>query len=449
MTVINLHSIISGIKDSITSSLRCTHAKLNQLKENTEQLLRKIKRKEKQLTRDYKPRISETIRGVFQSTFALSFNLFGLLAGYILASSFDVFYHYSWAIVMFPGLLSVRGAIGGLYAGRLSTALHLGTIKPQFKDNTDEAKSLNASIVILTYISAVFLSISVSVTCIVFYGLQLDDVLYVFLVAFSVMSISILIISPTTVFISIQAFLKGLDPDMIVYPAISTIADVTVSLTFVAILVLLSNYPMVYVLLAGISLVFTILSYRGYRMNHSDTEYMETLKEFTLTLLCVSIIVNYTGNTLRNITQRIGSKPEVYMIYPAIIDTVGDAGSIIGSTATTKLRLGLMGSRIHDIRGHFKDILYSWTGSLFMFIVYSFISSYFYGSEALLSLVLTVALTNLLVIPTIAFLSFLVGILTFQHGLNPDNFIIPIESSIADGMTTYILYLVIQLIYFS
>jgi len=30
----------------------------------------------------------------------------------------------------------------------------------------------------------------------------------------------------------------------------------------------------------------------------------------------------------------------------------------------------------------------------------------------------------------------MVAVLTFQRGLDPDNFVIPIESSLADGITT-------------
>ena len=174
---------------------------------------------------------------------------------------------------------------------------------------------------------------------------------------------------------------------------------------------------------------------------------METIREFVITLICVSLIVNYTGNVLKSISQRIGSTPGIYAVYPAIIDTVGDVGSIIGSTATTKLSLGLIGSSFSDIRGHFREISYGWIGSLLMFSLYSVISSTIFGSTDFSKLISTTLLTNLIVIPIIGLISFLVGIITFKRGLNPDNFIIPIETSLADSITTYVLYSVIQLIY--
>ena len=70
-----------------------------------------------------------------QSILSLSFNFGGLLAG-TLAVYFSVFSITPWAIALFPGILSVRGAIGGLFSGHLSTDLHLGTIKASNTKNT-------------------------------------------------------------------------------------------------------------------------------------------------------------------------------------------------------------------------------------------------------------------------------------------------------------------------
>jgi len=41
--------------------------------------------------------------------------------------------------------------------------------------------------------------------------------------------------------------------------------------------------------------------------------------------------------------------------------------------------------------------------------------------------------------------SFSVGITTFRLGLDPDNFVIPFETSLADSLTTVILYFMIML----
>jgi len=45
-------------------------------------------------------------------------------------------------------------------------------------------------------------------------------------------------------------------------------------------------------------------------------------------------------------------------------------------------------------------------------------------------------ITNIIAVAAIVLLSYGVAILTFQRGLDPDNFVIPLESSLADSMTS-------------
>jgi len=260
-----------------------------------------------------------------------------------------------------------------------------------------------------------------------------------------VMGLSILAISPTTVLISIQAFLRGLDPDMVVYPIISSTADVAISFFYVLTLTLLAKHRApTLTFLALVTAAFTLTVANIYRLHRDDSEYRKTIREFILTLVCVSVIVNVTGYTLGRISDRLGSRPEVYAIYPAMIDTVGDVGSMTGSTATTKLSLGTMGASLGDLKGHVSEISYGWIGSFIMFMVYALVSACIYGQGVFWNLAVAVLATNLLVIPIIALISFVVGIVTFRRGLDPDNFIIPFETSLADSLTTIFLYLTVS-----
>lgn len=70
---------------------------------------------------------------------ALSFNLGGILTGLIVAFQFNVFQLAPWAIAVYPVVLSARGVVSGLFSGRLSTGLHLGTIYPKLRGNSKES----------------------------------------------------------------------------------------------------------------------------------------------------------------------------------------------------------------------------------------------------------------------------------------------------------------------
>jgi cation transporter-like permease len=54
--------------------------------------------------------------------------------------------------------------------------------------------------------------------------------------------------------------------------------------------------------------------------------------------------------------------------------------------------------------------------------------------------------TNLIAVFIIVVISFAIAIATFRKGLDPDNFVIPIESSLADGITTIALLVALFLI---
>jgi len=386
--------------------------------------------------------------GITQSTSALAFNMFGILAGTILAESYGVFEKYKWALLVFPGILSNRGAIGGLFSGRLSTGLHLGTISPSIRDNTDEVYQLFSAVITLTALSALLISSGSGLFAYLTYKIAFWEIVELFLTVFLTLAISILVISPTTFLVSIYAFHRGLDPDMVVYPVTSTTADVSISLIYVIILRLISLHSLFYdTMIVLVNLFFIGFAVLLHNRSKENREYHKTISEFVTTLLVVTVIVTLTGHVLGRISDSIGNTAEIYAIYPAMIDTVGDVGSIIGSTATTKLSLGIFPAEFKSLLSHLTEVSYAWSSSLLLFTVYGIISGATYGFSNFSSLLAVVWWTNLLVIPVIVLVSFMVGIITYRRGLDPDNFVIPFETSLADSLTTIALYLMVLVWY--
>jgi cation transporter-like permease len=76
------------------------------------------------------------VRLLKETSLAYIFDIGGLLAGFMVATQFGIFAEAGWVIAVYPAILSAKGVIGGLLSGRLSTALHLGTIHPSFFGNT-------------------------------------------------------------------------------------------------------------------------------------------------------------------------------------------------------------------------------------------------------------------------------------------------------------------------
>jgi len=378
-----------------------------------------------------------------QSILSLSFNFGGLVAGVFLASSLDVFSITPWALLLFPGILSVRGAIGGIFSGRLSTALHLGTVKATFPKNTKYFYLLFYAIITLTLESGIILGLTASTFSIAFLGLTINDLSAILIVTITTMALSIILISPITFGISVLSFKRGLDPDITLYPAISTLADILVTGCYILTLKTFFS-ELGYFFFSLFSLIFVIAVCFILIKNYMEREYVRTLKECFLTIILVAIIVNVSGSILNRISEVIKGSRDIYMVYPALIDTVGDVGSIIGSTATTKFFLGTLPSSPLSIKSHLIEVFGAWLASLIIFVMYAIIASFTYEHTVLSSLyklTSTLLIVNIMAVAVMSIISFTVAASTHKRGLDPDNFVIPIESSIADAVTTLSLFI--------
>jgi mgtE-like transporter len=156
-------------------------------------------------------------------------------------------------------------------------------------------------------------------------------------------------------------------------------------------------------------------------------------------MIVVALMVNITGTVLIGISNFVENRKEIYMIYPALIGMIGNVGSVVGSTATTKLALGLLQPSFSSMKRHIKTIFSAWGASLLMFIILAFLSLLLntsFSFPSLYNLVSILFLTNLFAVLAIVLLTYSISILTFKKGLDPDNFVIPVESSFADVVTS-------------
>jgi mgtE-like transporter len=173
--------------------------------------------------------------------------------------------------------------------------------------------------------------------------------------------------------------------------------------------------------------------------NLHETVFTKTIRESLFTMVIVAFLVNIAGTVLVGIQNFVGARTEIVMVYPALIGMIGNVGSVVGSTATTKLALGLLSPSFSSMKQHLKSIFSAWGASLLMFIILAFLSLFLNGLFSLSSLynfVSILLLTNILAVLAIVFLTYTISILTFKKGLDPDNFVIPVESSFADGITS-------------
>ena len=387
---------------------------------------------------------SSSFQDSFSKTFkecllSFSFDIAGLVAGGILASQTHIFSLSSWIIALYPAILSARGMISGIFTGRLSTALHLGTVNPKLFGNTRKFYKLIELIIATNLVISIFMSSIAMLLGFFLWGIEVTDFATIIILVMATMALG-LTISFFNMLVSFLSFKKGLDPDVVVYPIMSTTADIIITGYYViaiSLFFLFSNIGKNLIIL--IDVTYLCLVAFIFLRNLHDGEFMRDLREVLLTLLIVAFIVNITGTFLNRINLIVKSRREIYTVYPALIDTVGDVGSVVGSITTTRLALGLIDPTIQSLERIKKQIFSSWTVSIIIFLILSILSALLNGMleiSTFISYTSTLLITNFIAIPAMIIISYAISISAFKRGFDPDNFVIPIESSLADNITT-------------
>ncbi len=382
-----------------------------------------------------------------ETTLACLFDIGSLIAGFMIALELGVFQMAPWAIALYPAVISVKAVITGLLTGRLSTALHLGTIYPKFFGNTKSFYKLIAAMVVLTLGTSVTIS-AISIFGTLFWGVTISEFPAILTVMVATLSLGLLITVMTVQF-TFVSFKRSLDPDTIVYPAVSTLANIVITFLYIAVLNLyfsgfIGRWTIILFGLINVFLVLFILP-----LNVRDAEFRRIIRESLPTMLLVAFMVNITGTLLKGISNLAGSRREIYTVYPAMIDMMGDASLVVGSAATVKLTLGVLAPSYSSIKNHAKNIFSAWASTLMLFVVIGILSLALNGVftvSGITGLIVVLLLSNAFAYVSIVLVSYAISILTFKRGLDPDNFVIPIGSSLADALTTLALFITLLLL---
>ncbi len=160
--------------------------------------------------------------------------LIEIFAGQILWSNQQKLMIFPIFLISIPVINGVAGNIGSILGARLASGLHVGTIELTIKDKNMQknlATSLFMGLVtysilaILIYYIADVGSIEMNIGLIEFVSIVLGTGVLL-----------VLIISVVSVFTAFLSFKKGLDPDDVVAPVVTTVGD-TLGIVFLFLLI--------------------------------------------------------------------------------------------------------------------------------------------------------------------------------------------------------------------
>ncbi len=393
---------------------------------------------------------SKFLSVLFQAALFLAFDAGGLFSGRLIAIFSSLLAIYPWILGIFPPILTIRGDISGILSGKLGTMLHTGQIKTCFRRNTDDFYNLISAILVLTLVDTLGIGfISFLMNLFVSQAALPDLPFYIFIPTVVCLE-AVAFTLPITLAVAFESFKRGLDPDLLVYPVMSTLNDVIVTFFLVVNIYLVLSFTLATLAFNIIvCLLFILAALLMIKRFSREKLFKRTLKEGGPVVFFSSLFGSFNGMILARFRGVIEGNLGVLILYPVLIDALGDIGSATGSMATTKIALGYVSSFKSAVKTLFVDLSAVEAAAFFMHAIYGsigFLLSVYTNLTVKLGFMVKVAVTcNLLGFAFATLLSLSMAVLTFKRGLDPDNFVIPVVASVSDSMATLILIAILKM----
>jgi len=150
--------------------------------------------------------------------------IIGLFAGYMLNAQIEKIKEVPIILLMIPPINGIGGNVGSILGARLASALHMGMVEPKFKGQKVLSGNINASVYmsvgIFSFVSLLILAIAYMLGAVFVSSIRF---MLTFLIA-SMMLVPVIVFA--TVASAFISFAKGLDPDNVVIPIVTSIVDV-------------------------------------------------------------------------------------------------------------------------------------------------------------------------------------------------------------------------------
>ncbi|MPL71274.1 hypothetical protein SDC9_17048 [bioreactor metagenome] len=362
-----------------------------------------------------------------------------LFAGIILGNMTDFLTAFPGLLVIIPGAIGMRGNIFGALGSRLATNLHIGLLSPEFKRSKILSENILSSL-ILTIILSIFLAFLAKGICILFRFESISLIDFTLISIFAGI-ISSVIMLPLTMLISLKSFENGWDPDNISTPIIAAFGDL---FTLPAIiLAIISVSFLSSVILKNVVFIFVIfIAILGFIYGiKAGGEMKKIIKQSTPVLLICSFLGVTAGSFLNNSINTLLKNPSLLTLVPLFSGESGNLVSILGARLSSSLHAGL----INPVLKPEKVTIRNFSIIIFLvIIIYPIIGFLAELSSRLLNMpglsflpIISIStISGIILISIMLFIVYLISSVSYKNGLDPDNIVIPISTSLTDSLSS-------------
>lgn len=357
-----------------------------------------------------------------------------LVAGAFLGAIVGTLESFPGLLVLVPAAIGMRGNIFGAFGNRVSTSIHAGTFNLSARRDTVLGQNVLAAAVLTLGVS--LLGAVAAKTIAVGLGVPgTIGVLDLALVSLLGGVLASVVVLAATVSLTAGAVRYGWDLDNVCAPVVSTLGDVlTLPALFLATFALgiaVVTTGLAVVLVAG-AVAATVWGLRTHL-----AELRRIVRESLPVLVAAASLSALAGVTLERSFEDLAAYPALFVLLPAFVSSAGALGGILSARLSSKLLLGLIEPTPVPGREARADV--GFVAVLAVPVcVFNGVGAHLVGlaldqrSPGLVAMVGASLLAGMLVMVSVAAVSYYGTVAAFRTGLDPDTYGIPVVSSSVD-----------------
>jgi len=174
------------------------------------------------------------------------------------------------------------------------------------------------------------------------------------------------------------------------------------------------------------------------------------LKESTPVLILTAMITLAAGLVLSFNQNFLSILPGILIIIPSFNLMIGAITSVLSSRLSSALHLGLIHPKLHRTKTLDRNIIANLVISIISFLVFGMMAWGFntalgIATSTFWSFSMAILLAGFLTTTILSFLSITLSYLSYSRGLDPDNVVIPLLTSVGDFIGILLLFLIASL----
>jgi len=356
------------------------------------------------------------------------------VAGIYLGSVREVLELIPGLMVLLPSIIDMRGNIAGVLASRLSSSMHLGEFSIDFREGCTLGDNIRASFVVtvlIAFVLGAFAYIATSLS-----GLPVVGITDLVLISVISGVVSGLVVMGITLVIALLSYRYGLDLDMIAAPTVTTSGDiVTLPILVLSAVFVMGLSPPARLAIGVVAIVGAIIAIL---YTHRRPKRIGAIVRENLALLIpLSILGTVAGLTYSLNLEELVTFAAFLILIPPFMGGLGSIGGILGSRLSTGMHTGELTPQFLPERDAVHHFIISYLYTLILLPLLALIAhgaAVFMGlnSPGLGMLVAISLVAGLIVMTLVNGAAYVTASLSFRYGLDPDNFGIPVITSLID-----------------